>query len=198
MPRKGLTKELVIDAAFLLIEEKGPHSFSINELARRLDIKPASIYNHVKNMEELLNEVGERIAAMLREAEHEAIAGKSRDEAFYALSAAYRSFASEHTHLYKMNVGRQLIGTDFEKAKKGEIVDPILKVLSDYDIEERERMDWHRIWRAMMHGYITQEYVARANNIPVDFDRVYKKALETIVLGIHDAEVKNAEREPKS
>lgn len=198
MPRKGLTKELVIDAAFLLIEEKGPHSFSINELARRLDIKPASIYNHVKNMEELLDEVGARIAAMLRDAEMEAIAGKSRDEAFFALSAAYRTFASEHTHLYKMNAGRQLTGKDFEKAKKGEIVDPLLKVISDYDVEEAERMEWHWTWRAMMHGCITQEYIRRVSHVSVDFDRVYQRAMETILLGICDAETKKAERDQKS
>lgn len=188
MPRKGLTKELVIDAAVEFIEEKGNSAFSLNELARRLGIKPASLYNHIQSMEELTDEVGSRIAGMLREAEYDAIAGKNGDEALYALCNAYRSFANQHIELYKVNIGRQLVGKDFEKAAKGEIFDPIFKVLSDYKLEKSEKMHWHRILRAMMHGYITQEFAGRFRGFPVDHDKTYQMAVGTIILGIHAAE----------
>ncbi len=36
MPRQGLNRENVIDAAIKLIEEKGYSNFSINELAKTL------------------------------------------------------------------------------------------------------------------------------------------------------------------
>ena len=42
MPRQGLNRENVIDAAIKLIEEKGYSNFSINELAKSLNVKPAS------------------------------------------------------------------------------------------------------------------------------------------------------------
>ena len=53
MPRKGLTKEAVIDASIQLIQQQGNGAFSLNELARVLDIRPASLYNHIESMQEL-------------------------------------------------------------------------------------------------------------------------------------------------
>lgn len=188
MPRKGLTKELVVDAAIQLIEEQGNRAFSLNELARQLEIKPSSLYNHIQNMDELTDEVGSRIAGMLRQAELTAIEGKSGDAAMYALCNAYRDFATTHVELYKVNIGRQLVGKDFEKAAKGEIIDPIFKVLSDFALNEDIKMHWHRILRATMHGFVTQEFASRFKGFPIDQDQTYRLAIETIILGIRNAE----------
>lgn len=43
MPRQGLSKESVVQAAVDLIEEKGVSQFSMGKLAQRLKIKPASL-----------------------------------------------------------------------------------------------------------------------------------------------------------
>ena len=188
MPRKGLTKDTIVDTAIELIETEGYRAFSLNELARRLDIKPASLYNHFRNIEELTDAAGSRIAAMLRQKEHEAIARKSGDEAVIALCNAYRSFAKEHFELYQVNTGRQIVGNDFEKMAKGEIIDPIRKVLADFRIKEENVMDWHRILRAIMHGCVTQEYSARIRNLSINHDKTYRMSVETVLLGIHTAE----------
>lgn len=184
MPRKGLNKETVIDAAIELIRDKGNQAFSINELARWLEIKPASLYNHIQSIDELINEVGSRIAAMLRSAESDAIEEKNRDEALLALCNAYRAFAMKNAELYQINMGRQFVGHDFEKAKKGEIVDPIMKILSEYDLDDSQKMHWHRILRAMLHGYALQEFAGRFHGFPVESDQTFQKAIHTVILGI--------------
>lgn len=184
MPRKGLNKETVIDAAIELIGDKGNQAFSINELARRLDIKPASLYNHIQNINELTDDVGSRIAGMLRSVESDAIEGKSKDEALLALCSAYRNFALKNAELYKINMGRQLVGHDFEKAKKGEIVDPMMKTLSEYALDEHQKMHWHRILRATLHGYVSQEFAGRFHGFPVKSDNTFQKAVHMVILGI--------------
>lgn len=57
MPRQGLNKQAVTDAATKLIEEKGLAAFSMNALARTLGIKTASLYAHVKGMDEMLSDI---------------------------------------------------------------------------------------------------------------------------------------------
>ena len=102
MPRQGLNRENVIDAAIKLIEEKGYSNFSINELAKSLNVKPASLYNHIVNIDEIFSETAARANSMMIEAEEKASKGKIRDEALYAIADAYRDFARSHYELYKV------------------------------------------------------------------------------------------------
>ena len=188
MPRKGLTKEVIIDTAIELIEEQGNHSYSLNELARKLDIKPASMYNHIKNAEILTGEIGQRIAKMIKNAELNAISDKHGDEALFALCNAYREFARTHIDLYKVIMGMQKDKNAFTETACGEMIEPILKVLSDYSISEPEKMHWQRILRAVMHGFITHEYAGGFSHFPIDENETYHKAIEAIILGIHTLE----------
>ena len=85
MPRQGLNKESVTAAAIRLIEEKGLSSFSLNELAKSLDIKPASLYTHIQSIDGLLNEIKALAVRQMVARQMEAIEGKSRAEALFAL-----------------------------------------------------------------------------------------------------------------
>ena len=99
MPRQGLNRENVIDAAIKLIEEKGYSNFSINELAKSLNVRPASLYNHIVNIDEIFSETAARANSMMIEAEEKASKGKIRDEALFAIADAYRDFARSHYEL---------------------------------------------------------------------------------------------------
>ena len=188
MPRKGLSKETIIDAAIELIEEQGNHAFSLNELARKLEIKPASLYNHIENMEELTGAIGYRIGGMIKQTELDAIAGKSGDAALFALCDAYRTFAQEHIDLYKVIMGTQKDKNACTEAACGEMINPIMQVLSNYKITASEKMHWQRILRAMMHGFITHECAGGFRHFPVAYNETYHMAIETISLGLHTAE----------
>lgn len=50
MIKKGLSSEIIYKAATNLVIERGYDNFSLRELAARLDVKPASLYSHVKNI----------------------------------------------------------------------------------------------------------------------------------------------------
>ena len=65
---KGLSSEIIFQAAAELVAEKGYDKFSLRELASRLGVKPASIYSHVKNADEISTAVGMRAIAQLSEA----------------------------------------------------------------------------------------------------------------------------------
>ena len=57
MSHKGLNKEIIIKAAADLIETQGRECFSMRLLADSLQVKTASLYNHIKSMDELITAV---------------------------------------------------------------------------------------------------------------------------------------------
>ena len=57
MRSRGLTKEKIIKEAIAYIEKSGQSRISMHELARRLDIKTPSLYNHVQNSRDLRHQI---------------------------------------------------------------------------------------------------------------------------------------------
>ena len=92
MPRQGLGKESILQAAIALIEEKGIAQFSMGELAKRLNVKPASLYNHVDSLHDLLEPIGLAAISRLTEAENQAIQGSKRMKR-YSLSRRHIGFS---------------------------------------------------------------------------------------------------------
>lgn len=66
MSRNGLSKEKVVKAAVALIEQSGMAEFSMRALADSLQIKTASLYNHVESMEYLLQQLNAKGDAVMR------------------------------------------------------------------------------------------------------------------------------------
>ncbi|MEQ1159514.1 TetR family transcriptional regulator [Acinetobacter calcoaceticus] len=55
--KANLSKDLIIRAALEMIEEQGIESFSLRKLAQKLDCEAMSIYYHMKNKEEILDQI---------------------------------------------------------------------------------------------------------------------------------------------
>lgn len=53
MAQKRISKDIIVHGATEMIEEMGYGNFSLHELAYRLGVKPSSLYNHMKNLEDL-------------------------------------------------------------------------------------------------------------------------------------------------
>ena len=100
MPRQGLTRRDVLQACFRLIDEKGFEGFSMHELARRLNIRTASLYNHIENESTMLLRIGQTATERFSQALAEAIEGKKGKDAIRALAEAWWRFARAHPGLY--------------------------------------------------------------------------------------------------
>lgn len=157
MGAKGLSKELIISEAVMLIEESGKSSVSLHELARRLDIKTPSLYNHIKNTKDLQHEVFKYAIEKFVANQNAAAAGKHKDEAVRAYAQAYYKFASENKGLYRLIMSMPLDNDETEK----ELAVPLLKtaqdLLSDYGLNDEAIAHWQRVLRAILHGFISQE-----------------------------------------
>ena len=82
MRGKGLSAEAITDAAFELLVEKGYGNYTVRDLAVRLNVRAASLYNHIGGVESINQEVGKRAAKML--------SNRIREK-FYHISALFAS-----------------------------------------------------------------------------------------------------------
>jgi AcrR family transcriptional regulator len=98
----GNLREALIDAALMLLAEKGPGAFTIAEAARLAGVSSAAPYRHFRDAEALLAAVAERgyerFAAALAEAWNDGRPNPLR--AFEAIGQAYLAFARREPALY--------------------------------------------------------------------------------------------------
>lgn len=98
----GNLREALIDAALMLLAEKGPSGFTIAEAARLAGVSSAAPYRHFRDAAALLAAVAERgyerFATALAEAWNDGRPEPLR--AFEALGQAYLAFARREPALY--------------------------------------------------------------------------------------------------
>lgn len=188
MPRSGLTKEKVVEAAVAFIEEHGTAEFSMRALADRLDIKTASLYNHVESMEALMVEICAYALRLQHDTEMNAIFGKKDSEAIIALANAYRNFAKEHKQLYRLIINMAASCGDKLLETSSWIIEPFMTVLDDRDLTEDEKYHWQRVFRGIVHGFASQEDAGFFSHLRTNVDDSFEVALECYIIGLNQAE----------
>jgi AcrR family transcriptional regulator len=96
----------IVDVALDLLEEEGPDGLSMRRLADRLGIRAPSIYKHLPDKQAL--EAAIISAGFEFQAEAFEHALKDSEDPLGALASAYRRFAKEHPHLYRLMTQREL------------------------------------------------------------------------------------------
>lgn len=159
MSAKGLSKQIIVDEAVTYIAETEKPEISLREIARRLGVKAPSLYNYIKNTEELQYAVYQYAIDLIVQKQQGATSGKSKDGAIRAFAEAYHTFAIENKGLYQV-----IMSIPSEEDETGkEIALPLLNavvfILSDYGLPEESIAHWQRVFRAILHGFVSQEYL---------------------------------------
>lgn len=191
MPRCGLNRQIILQASITLIETQGYHNFSMRELAKALNIKAASLYNHIESAGELLTMISDYAIELLNQTESTAVGSLTGDDAVRALSHAYRRFAKEHPDLYRVILN--IFKTHDPKMEQTgmKITLPFLKVLRAYPLDEMQRYHWQRILRSTLHGFISQEAAGYFSHFPIDEEETYRLGIESFLDGLHSFLQKN-------
>ncbi|MEV0094243.1 TetR/AcrR family transcriptional regulator [Streptomyces sp. NPDC050738] len=100
MARAGLTTERLVRAGAELADEIGFDQVTASELARRFDVKVASLYSHVKSSGDLRTRIALLALEELADRAAEALAGRAGKDALAAFANAYRDYAREHPGRY--------------------------------------------------------------------------------------------------
>ena len=96
MPRRGLDRQQVVDAACALADREGLGAVTLGRLAADLGVRPPSLYNHVEGLDGVLRGIALQAIGELGGALQTAAVGRSGPEALQATAAAMRDFARAH------------------------------------------------------------------------------------------------------
>ena len=186
MGTKGLTKEIIVAEAVAFIGETEQPEISLHELARRLEIKTPSLYNHIKNTKELQYAVFQFAIDKFVANQKSATENKQKDDAVKAFANAYFSFATENKGLYQLIMSMPSEEDDLEKEMAVPLLNTVVAILSDYNLTEEAIAHWQRVFRAILHGFISQEYLGYFYYYSdIDLRRSRDIAVQCFLDGLH-------------
>lgn len=191
MARKGLNAEAVVAAAADLSEKIGFSNLNLLDLAGVLEIKSASLYNHIANLDELREQVGLLATVRLKDCLTAAIADKHREEAIMALANAYRGFVKGYPELYKAYIALHFVkGQKPEEMLHG-VVENLFKTLSGYELTETQTIHWERVLRSTLHGFVVFESAGYFVRKPADLNETFNMAISNVIGSIEATERMN-------
>ncbi|MEM1273933.1 MAG: TetR/AcrR family transcriptional regulator [Pseudomonadota bacterium] len=167
MPKRGYhhgnLRQALVEAALVLIEEKGPTGFTLSEAAKSAGVTPAAVYRHFEGREDLIIEVarqGHDIFADVMSFAYNS-GQPSALEAFSATGRAYLAFARKHPgHYMAMFESGISANTTPELAvayaRSQGILEHVAAALSEHIPAERRpppSMFSSHVW-AMSHGVV--------------------------------------------
>jgi AcrR family transcriptional regulator len=177
--RAGLTAERVTRAAAEMADEVGFDNVTVSALARRFGVKDASLYSHVKNLQDLRTRVAILAAGEMVDLIAEAVAGRSGKDALAGFAGAYREYALRHPGRYAATQSKVDLAQVADTApflRTGELTYGMLR---GYDLEEPDLTDAVRLLRSTFHGYSSLE-AAGGFAHPRDVNASWDKAIDAL------------------
>ncbi|WP_368900675.1 TetR/AcrR family transcriptional regulator [Oceanobacillus oncorhynchi] len=181
--RKKITQERIIDATLEIVEEKGIAGVTIKNTAIQLGIKPPSLYNHVENLEDLLDIAANRSMRNLYEKLLTASIGLEKKEALRAIAQEYRNFAKNNPGQYELAQKVNVWNSEETKQISEQIVAIFLKILQKYTLSEEEAIHFIRVLRSYLHGFTLLE-INEGFGLPQELEKSFTIGLELVLTNL--------------
>lgn len=156
MARAGLTTERVVRAGAETADEIGFEQTTPSELARRLGIKTASLYSHVKNAHDLKTRIALLALEELADLVSAAVAGRAGKDALNAFANAYRDYAFAHPGRFAAT--RFRLGPEAASAGAGARHAQMARaILRGYHLPEPHQTHAVRLLGSVFSGFVELE-----------------------------------------
>lgn len=159
MPRAGVTAERLTRAAAELADRDGLDAVTVSALARRFGVTVASLYSHVRGIEDLRTRMAALALGELADRAAAALAGRSGRDALVAFGTAYRAFAKAHPGRYAAVHARLAPGAgdpDLVAAARRH-TELSAAVLRGYGVPDAGRTAAVRLLASVFHGFVSLE-----------------------------------------
>lgn len=181
-PRAGLDRDKVLAAAAELVEREGPEGLTVARLAAHLQVRPPSLYNHMRSLEQLHNDLAVRALRELAVRMRNAATGLAGFDALTAVANAYRNYAREHPGLYALTLRPREGDADYAAAG-ADVVSVVLAVLRAYDLSGEEALHATRCLRSAIHGFASLESVG-GFGLPLDLSESFTRLIRMLDQGL--------------
>jgi AcrR family transcriptional regulator len=149
----------VVLAGAELADEVGLDHVTMSAVARRLGVKDASLYAHVRGLEDLRGRIALLAANEKTIRIAEAAAGRAGKDALVAYANAYRAYAHDHPGRYTATQISIHIDPELVAPARGpqRAVELTYGMLRAYALDEPALTDAVRLIRSTLHGFISLE-----------------------------------------
>lgn len=179
MARAGVTTERVTAAAADLADEIGFEGVTVSAVARIFGVKDASLYSHIKNVQDLRSRVAVLALAELADRGAAALAGRAGKDALVAFGNAYRSYAKEHPGRYTA-AQMELEPEVAAGSAAGRHAAMTRAILRGYALAEPDQTDAVRLLHSAFHGYVSLERAGGFQHTPRAADASWSRALDAL------------------
>lgn len=179
MVRVGLTTERVVRAGAELADEVGFDQVTVSELARRFDVKVASLYAHVTSSQDLKTRIALFALEELADRAADALAGRAGKDALIAFANAYRDYGREHPG----RAAAARLRLDPETAAAGAGVRHARMtraILRGYDLAEPDQTHAVRLLGSVFHGYSSLETAGGFSHSAPDSQESWTRILDAL------------------
>jgi AcrR family transcriptional regulator len=181
MPRQGLDRARVVDAAAAIADADGLEAVTLARVAAALEVRAPSLYNHVAGRDDLLAGVAVRGLQEVGAAMREAATGRAGEAALIAAAQAFRDYARAHPGRY----GATVRASDDPEiaAAAAAVFDVLHGVLRAWDLDDAGEIHALRALRSAVHGFVLLE-AAGGFGLPVDVDASFARLVAIIAGGL--------------
>ncbi|KES05032.1 TetR family transcriptional regulator [Streptomyces toyocaensis] len=179
MVRAGLTPERLTRAGAELADEVGFDRVTVSELARRFDVKVASLYSHLRNSEDLRTRIALLALEELADRAADALAGRAGKDALTALANVYRDYAREHPGRYAAAQFR--LSPEAAAGSAGVRHAQMTRaLLRGYDLTEPDQTHAVRLLGSVFHGYVSLEMGGGFSHSAPDTQETWSRILDAL------------------
>ncbi|WP_394428785.1 TetR/AcrR family transcriptional regulator [Streptomyces sp. SGAir0957] len=179
MVRAGLNTERLARAGAELADEVGFEHVTVSALARRFDVKVASLYSHVKNSHDLKTRIAMIALAEMADRAADALAGRAGKDALSALGNVYRDYARDHPGRYAASQFR--LDPESAAASAGPRHSQMTRaLLRGYDLTEPDQTHAVRLLGSVFHGYVSLEMGGSFSHSAPDTDVTWQRTLDAL------------------
>jgi AcrR family transcriptional regulator/transposase len=164
-----LARDRVLEAALAVAEREGFERLSMRLVARELDASTMALYRHVKNKDDLLDGVVERLLGELRLPDE----SLPWDRRLRMLAAELRVLARRHPELFGLLWRRRAVGAGATRAREAAI-----RALCDAGLDPEAAARRERLLSTVIMSFAFSEVAGRFAGL--DADAEFEEALELL------------------
>ncbi|HEX6131810.1 MAG TPA: TetR/AcrR family transcriptional regulator C-terminal domain-containing protein [Actinomycetota bacterium] len=150
--REPLTRERVVEAALRVMDEEGLEAVSMRRVAREVGVEAMSLYNHVRDKEDLLDGVAVRVMAEFGFPDEDEAAdpiGYGRE-----VARAWRRLLRAHPNVIALFATRHKPFGDVESLRPMEVA---LRALTDVGLSAEDAVQAFHVFGGYIMGYVLME-----------------------------------------
>ncbi|MEU1281676.1 WHG domain-containing protein [Streptomyces sp. NPDC005805] len=179
MARAGLTPERLTRAGAELADEVGFDQVTVSALARRFDVKAASLYSHVRSSDDLRTRIALLALEELADRAAEALAGRAGKDALAAFAHAYRDYARGHPGRWAAT--RYPLAPETAAASAGVRHARMTRaILRGYDLPESEGAHAVRLLGSVFNGFVGLEASGGFAHSAPDAQQSWERSIDAL------------------